>query len=527
MEKTMELLEFYPTPRKLLNKMFEGVNLYKVHTILEPSAGKGDIVKYIEELAQNSHSKPDIDCIELDPTLQNTLLGAGYRLVHDDFLTFRTFKQYDLIAMNPPFSNGAEHLMKALSMQKEHGGAVFCILNAETIKNPYSSIRKTLIMELKKANATIEYRTDEFKSAERKTDVEIALIKVFYERPEYKSDIFDGLKRKYYKEYEESQQTDLATTDFIEMIVKSYELDVEAGIRLIEEYKALQPRLMPNIDKQENTYAHPMLELTCDGELNVNSFVKKVRAKYWHTLFADKRITGTMTSKLRESYQSQVDELSNYDFSTHNIYNLRMKMSKELIGGIEECIINLFDTLSYEYSWNEGSENIHYYNGWSTNRSWYINKKVILPCNAYSPYSGKFSPDYHVKQRITDIEKALNYLDGGLTDGEDVSNRLKDAEKQNCTKNIDTKFLTLTFYKKGTCHIVFKDLELLKKLNIFGSQQKGWLPPSYGKKDYESMNAEEKAVIDNFEGKESYKKVMSCPNKYILNTSNLLLLEGK
>ena len=49
MEKTMELLEFYPTPRNLLNKMFEGVNLYKVHTILEPSAGKGDIVKYIEE----------------------------------------------------------------------------------------------------------------------------------------------------------------------------------------------------------------------------------------------------------------------------------------------------------------------------------------------------------------------------------------------------------------------------------------------------------------------------------------------
>lgn len=94
---------------------------------------------------------------------------------------------------------------------------------------------------------------------------------------------------------------------------------------------------------------------------------------------------------------------------------------------------------------------------------------------------------------------------------------LQKAEKEQQTKNINFKFFTVTFYKKGTCHITFKDEELLKKFNIYGSQKKGWLPPCYGKKSYEDMTEEEKGVIDEFEGKESYQEVWSHPDQYLLN----------
>ena len=54
-------------------------------------------------------------------------------------------------------------------------------------------------------------------------------------------------------------------------------------------------------------------------------------------------------------------------------------MSKNLVRGIEDCIIELFDKLSHQYTYSdEFSNNIHYYNGWKTNKAWYINKKVIL-----------------------------------------------------------------------------------------------------------------------------------------------------
>lgn len=59
-----------------------------------------------------------IDCVEINKDLRNCLKGAGYRVVGDDFLTYSTMKQYDLIVMNPPFSNGDAHLLKALKMQQ-------------------------------------------------------------------------------------------------------------------------------------------------------------------------------------------------------------------------------------------------------------------------------------------------------------------------------------------------------------------------------------------------------------------------
>ena len=42
--------EFYPTPKELVNKMVEGVQWKMVHTILEPSAGKGDILDALAEV---------------------------------------------------------------------------------------------------------------------------------------------------------------------------------------------------------------------------------------------------------------------------------------------------------------------------------------------------------------------------------------------------------------------------------------------------------------------------------------------
>lgn len=107
-------MEFYPTPKTLLDQIFKGANWKRIETVLEPSAGKGDIVEYIHQ----QDSEIDIDCIEIEENLQHILTGKGHRLVWDDFLSYQTPKHYDLIVMNPPFSTGDEHLLKALEMQK-------------------------------------------------------------------------------------------------------------------------------------------------------------------------------------------------------------------------------------------------------------------------------------------------------------------------------------------------------------------------------------------------------------------------
>ena len=55
----------------------------------------------------------------------------------------------------------------------------------------------------------------------------------------------------------------------------------------------------------------------------------------------------------------------------------------------------------------------------------------------------------------------------------------------------------------------------MKKFNIFGARQKGWLPPVYGRKIYQKMDKEERAVVDSFEGKDSYDKTCSKPEYYL------------
>lgn len=168
------------------------------------------------------------------------------------------------------------------------------------------------------------------------------------------------------------------------------------------------------------------------------------------------------------------------------------------------------------------------YNGWKTNKAWIINKKVIIPLSGYNSVWGRYEPsNYRIIEKLKDIEKCFNYLDGGLTEAVDLEESLKFAEEYGETKNIQLKYFTVTFYKKGTCHITFNNDELLKKFNIFGSQHKGWLPPSYGKKSYKDMTTEEKAVINEFEGEKEYNKVISNKDYYLFDGNNLNLLEDK
>ena len=544
--------DFYPTPQNLIDKMLCDLDFSMINSILEPSAGKGDIVEALKK-KEESHNKYygeryyrfDIDCIETDQNLQHILKGKDFRVVYNDFHTYDTMKEYDLIIMNPPFSDGCKHLLKALEMQQRNGGAVVCLLNAETLKNPCTNERLDLKRKLTEYNAKIEFIQDAFQDAERKTSVEIALVKVQLPEVQRSSFILEGLRKAQEKrEFQAEENTQLIGGDFFKAIVNQYQLEVEAGTKLIKEYFAMQPFILSQFGKDEKT-GETVQKGDCilslglgsirdkyNSKLSINEYIRAVRRKYWIALFENKKFIGQLTNKLQSEFYNKVGELSNYDFSLYNIYQLKIDMQKKVVKGIEDTIIELFDELSHKHSYlGETSKNIHYYNGWETNQAWIINKKVIIPLNGYHDlgYSwGGFRPtDYKVIRKLQDIEKCFNYLDGGLTEAVDLEESLKFAEEYGETKDIQLKYFTVTFYKKGTCHITFNNEELLKKFNIFGSQHKGWLPPSYGKKSYKDMTTEEKAVVNEFEGEKEYNKVISNKEYYLFDGNNLNLLEEK
>lgn len=553
--------QFYPTPESFLEQIyedfygqlsiFENEHKYDIK-VLEPSAGKGDIAKFLKNKGNDSWSKIprcDIECIEIDPTLQATLKGLDFSVVYDDFLTFNTYTKYDLIFMNPPFSAADKHLMKAISLQKRYGGRILCILNAETLKNPYSTIRKELNSELEKYQALVKYYDSPFCAydSERITNVQVAVVWIDIPVPNssYSSRIFEELDAA--KEVEaptpeqNAEQNDLIKMglDWISAYVKQYNEQVEASLSFFKEYDAFRMTYVSrfaNIEAEATKYKRPFELKVYGKELNdINTFLEKVRKHYWEALFANPKFSGRLTYKLQNDLRSRIDSFAHYDFSEHNILVLMQENMNATIKGIEDAIIDLFDRLT-SHAQYDGCENVHYYNGWKTNSAHKLNKKIIIPFYGvweqfprykYHGYEYRLN-EHEAYATLSDMAKTLNYLANGvcgLEDMDDFSGIIHRNFQNGNAKNIRLAHFTVTFYKKGTCHITFNNDALLEKFNLFASKKKGWLPPSYGKKPYQSMDTEEKELVKEFSGsQENYNMIFEHQDQFLIEDGSTFLL---
>lgn len=543
--------DFFPTPSALVGRMLNRVNWKGLKTILEPSAGKGDIVECILAYGDGNvkyngryYSReihPDIDCIEIDANLRYILMGKKFRVVHDDFLTYKTQKRYDLIIMNPPFSNGDEHLLKALEMQEQSGGQIVCLLNAETLKNAYTNRRKVLMQKLSKYDAQIEYIKDGFKKAERKTDTTIALIYIDIPRSDSHSEIFERMEKATRQRMEEHGESyEVAPNDKVEALIRSYEIETAATVAFFKEYNGLIGKIARDDEHKKDgeketvgfaltVGGHSYLGNDGIGTEETNEYLKIVRRKYWYKLLSLPHLTSKLTSQMRKDFFNRLDEMSNYEFSRFNAEWLVLSINAALWEGIDDEILKLFKKFTEEHSYYpECKNNIHYFNGWKTNKAHKVNYKVIIPSyGAFARYSYKGVLDvYECHELLSDLEKTLNYLDGNRTAPCGLLAALDAANSRGQTKDIDCKYFSVTFYKKGTCHIVFHKAayRLIDALNIYAARNFKWLPPSYGTKHYREMDDEEKKVIDEFQGEQAYETVMQDKAGYLIGDTKPAVL---
>ena len=493
--------EFYPTPPELVAKMISHEFIKeKFETILEPSAGKGDLIDFLllakDYLNEGGYCRaiydkdfsmpyetvidgvinrfvlPDfkkgkrskkynekVDCIEADSNFCAILRGKEYRVYNDDFLKWDDDKHYDLIIMNPPFSNGDEHLLKAISIAEKTGSKIICLLNAETIKNPYSNKRKLLVNTLEKYNAEIKYVQDAFKNAERKTGVEVAIVRVEIPAPfRRKSRIWEELEQNDIDIDEPISTSEIVSADDpLRMAVKLYKRELEAGKKLIEEYLALKPYLTSTFENEDTpSYMRGCLLTLSSGKngVNWNEYLYSLRYKYWYQLLHNPAFMNNLTSNLREEYYSMISEFAHKDFSLKNIYDVKMDIISRTAKGIEDKIVSMFESLSYQYSM-DAAGNVHYFNGWKSNSAFKINKKVVIPYVAawewgkleYYHYS-----DRSVYKKLDDLEKCLAFLQIGESEyvyDIDLSHQLKVYQEQQITRKMQFRYFEVDVFKKG------------------------------------------------------------------------------
>lgn len=86
--------QFYPTPEHIAERVVELAEIAPGMSVLEPSAGNGDIAALV----------PGIECIEISQFRCDVLRSRGLNVTQGDFLQISW--QWDRIVMNPPFSEG-------------------------------------------------------------------------------------------------------------------------------------------------------------------------------------------------------------------------------------------------------------------------------------------------------------------------------------------------------------------------------------------------------------------------------------
>lgn len=116
----------YPTPTAIAEEMVQVAELEPGHSVLEPSAGTGALMRAIREATGGSVVRT---AVEIDPKLYDRLryIEKGSYVYNRDFLECNgDLGAFDRIIMNPPFNDGQDiqHIEHALTMLKPGGRLV-------------------------------------------------------------------------------------------------------------------------------------------------------------------------------------------------------------------------------------------------------------------------------------------------------------------------------------------------------------------------------------------------------------------
>lgn len=174
---SMKIPGFFPTPPELIERLIELADLDEDDSILEPSAGKGDILDAIRKKFEGVEL--DLSAIEIYSPLREILELKGYELIAGDFLQYNTGEKFNKIIMNPPFEDGQDidHVTHALSLLTP-GGRVVSVMGEGVF---FRSFKKDQVFRdlLKEKNAYIsEPIKDAFKKGFKSTGVNVRIVAI-------------------------------------------------------------------------------------------------------------------------------------------------------------------------------------------------------------------------------------------------------------------------------------------------------------------------------------------------------------
>ena len=465
-----------------------GLDLYGKN-VLEPSAGKGDIITFVKELGAK------VTACEINQDLAVIASRKADKFLKHDFMkvTAEEVSHMNFIIMNPPFTADEKHILYAWDIAPE-GCEIIALCNWNTLKNTYSSVRINLKNIIEKHGGS-ECLGEVFAKSERETGVNIGMVHLF--KPKTGDSEFDDYFFDMNQEQEQAVEgSGIMKHNDVREVVNRYVAAVRMFSDVIEASDRMNSLIKPINESGRITFGVNQRRDGRDYSITRDEFKKELQKSAWKAIFGkmnmDKYVTKSVMGDINKFVEHQVQ----VPFTMVNIY----KMIEIIVGThgsrMEKVLTDAFDKIcSFSYDNSEAGEK------WKTNSNYKVNQKFILPYMVSGDW-GYMRISHYASDRqsdMDDIVKALCFLTGKDyknfkslwefcsntyvldEDGKRVkaSNGYSDVLRQlEFGKWYQwNEFFEIRGYKKGTLHVKFQSEKVWMDFNRRVAKIKGWALP--------------------------------------------------
>lgn len=517
-------LNFFPTSVTVIQMM--GIDCQD-KIVLEPSAGKNDIVNWLKD----NGAKEVLTC-EYDTNLAEIVKTKSKFLKHDFLkVTSEEVSHIDMIVANPPFSNGDKHILHMWNVAPD-GCEIISLVNYDTYKNSYSSFRHELKQLIADYGCIIELG-EVFSTSERKTEVNVGLVKLY--KPKRGSFEFDGFFME--EDEEEIQENGIMKFDAIKDIVQRYVFSVKC----FEKFEVIKDE-MNGLTSLFGVEGFSFKIGRDNSVYSKDAFKKEIQKKAWLYLFDKMNLNKYLTSGVMKDINKFVENQQNVPFTMKNIYRMFEFIMGNANSIFERALVEACDNFT-RYT----KENRYQLEGWCANEGHMLNRKIIIPHICGISWGGKIDIKYGSNaDNLKDLNKVIcsltrtnfediicldrmvrykyqiyngdKFIEKFEVDGYDsygFSDRIEEVEglrKKLLNKGIKAHvkevnaefgkwlnwgFFEVRFYKKGTAHLKFKDVKTWETVNRAYAKAKGQvLPEKFKFKEPKESKSKKETGLD-------------------------------
>jgi len=454
--------DFYPTPEWVIEQMIFDLDL-SGKIVLEPSAGSGAILDKL-----NQYNARTLAC-EKNKDLASIAANKANEFVGSDFfnVTSQDISHIDFMIMNPPFSNGEKHIIHAFDIAPG-GCQIVSLCNTETLHNRFSMYRKSLKSYIDEFGNS-EYIGNVFTQAERKTDVEVSIVRLW--KLKSNENEFEGYFDLEEKIEEGDNEEGIMSYNSVREIVNRY----VGAVKMFDEVMAYNKKIN-NLIEPINVGDHPF-QFGCyrSGDnvmrkITRNEFKRKLQRSAWEGVFRKLDMDKYVTSSVMEDINKFVEKQQNVPFTMKNVY----KMLEIIIGThgerMEKIIVQAFDEITKHHH-----DNRYYKEGWKTNDQYRVGKKFILPNIITIGFRGQIDTNWiRGRDTMNDIHKALCYVTGTNFNKTESFHDFVRKDRREFGELYEWGFFKIRCYKKGTIHCTFKDEWTWDEFNKVACKAKGF-----------------------------------------------------